>query len=201
MTPEQEIEIDLNSPKNYAGLGGATSDAVFMTSRGGNAYDRTFLESYVRPGPDLRNWVARSNYPVLGVVPTAGNEMSFYIQRRYGQPTTHLERMTLRTDGFTSVNGGYQGGELRTKPFRFTGRHLEMNYSTSAAGGVRVEIQNQDGQAIDGFSLSDCPTILGDQLDRVVAWESGSDVAALAGRTIRLRFQLKDADLFSIRFR
>ncbi|MFV1968159.1 MAG: hypothetical protein ACC628_22275 [Pirellulaceae bacterium] len=201
LTPEQEREIDLKNPNNYQHLGGATSDAVFMTSRGGNVYDRTFLESFIRPGSDLHNWVARANYPALGVVPTGPKEMSIYIQRRYGQPSTHIERLTLRIDGFVSVNAPYGGGELVTKPIRFEGRELEVNFSTGAAGGMRVEIQDADGKPIDGYGVDACPEIIGDQIDRVVAWKSGSDVSPLAGRAIRLRFVLKDADLYSIRFR
>ena len=42
------------------------SDAVLMTTRGGNEYDRTFLSSYIRPGIGARNWVLRTNYPALG---------------------------------------------------------------------------------------------------------------------------------------
>ncbi len=51
LTPEQERAIGLDSPDNYDG---APSDAVFMTRRGGDVYDRTFLESFIRPGMDLR---------------------------------------------------------------------------------------------------------------------------------------------------
>lgn len=47
----------------------------------------------------------------------------------------------------------------------------------------------------------DCPEVFGDQLERVVAWTSGPDLSALAGKPIRLRFTLKDADLYSLRFR
>jgi hypothetical protein len=43
--------------------------------------------------------------------------------------------------------------------------------------------------------------IYGDQLERVVTWKNGSDLSALAHRTIRLRFVLQDADLYSFRFR
>jgi hypothetical protein len=35
----------------------------------------------------------------------------------------------------------------------------------------------------------------------VVTWKSGSSVAALSGKPVRLRFVMKDADLYSIRFR
>ena len=63
LTDEQIKAMDLRNPRNYASLDEATSDAVFMSSRGGETYDRTFLESFIRPGGELQNWVARSNYP------------------------------------------------------------------------------------------------------------------------------------------
>ena len=43
--------------------------------------------------------------------------------------------------------------------------------------------------------------IVGDEIERVAAWENGADVSSLAGQPVRLRFVLKDADLYSIRFR
>lgn len=201
LTDEQVAAIDLENPRNYDGLKSEDSDAVLLTSRGGNLYDRTFLESFIRPGPDLRNWVARANYPALGVVPTGPTEMSLYIGRHYGQPSIFIERLTLRTDGFASAHASFRGGELITQPLQFSGRDLEVNLSTSAAGFLRVEIQDPEGKALDGFALNDCPEIIGDQIDRVVRWKNGSDVRALAGQPVRLRFALKDADLYAFRFR
>jgi hypothetical protein len=55
------------------------SDAVLLTSRGGNRYDRTFMEPFVRPGIGLQNWVSRTNYPAQNIVPTGKNEMSLYV--------------------------------------------------------------------------------------------------------------------------
>ena len=75
-----------------------------------------------------------------------------------------------------------------------------MNYSSSAAGGLRVELQTPAGKPIDGFALGDCPEIIGDRIDAAVSWKSGPDVGALAGKPVRLRFVLKDADLYSLRF-
>jgi hypothetical protein len=34
----------------------------------------------------------------------------------------------------------------------------------------------------------------------VVEWRGGSDLSSLAGQPIRLRFWLKDADLFALQF-
>ena len=87
-----------------------------------------------------------------------------------------------------------------TKPIVFSGHQLQLNLATSAAGGVRVEIQDQDGKPINGFVLKDCPEIFGDSINRTVTWQNGSDVKSLAGKTVRLRFQLKDADLYAFQF-
>lgn len=184
------------------GRGTHPSEGVLMTTRAGSKrYDRTFMEAFMQPGPGKSNWVARSNFPMWGIVETGPAEISFFVNRDYSQPTWHLRRYTLRTDGFASVHAPYSGGELITKLFRFDGRELELNVATSAAGGVRVEIQDQFGRPIDGYTLADASEFFGDDIAHVVAWESGTDVSSLAGRPIRLRFVMRDADLYSLRFR
>ena len=110
-----------------------------MTSRGGNEYDRTFMESFIRPGIGLNNWVSRTNYPALNVVQTSPTEMSIYVGEDYAQSTAHLHRYSLRLDGFTSLSTPYKGGEITTKLFTFSGNELEINYSTSAAGEIKIE--------------------------------------------------------------
>ena len=133
-----------------------TSDAVLFTTRGvGAQYDRTFLESFLRPGLGMENWVSRTNYPALNVVQTGPAEMSFYVNRNYGQPTSHLARYSLRLDGFSSLHAGAAGGEMRTRPVRFQGKELEINYSTSANGGIRIELQTPAGEPIPGYTLAD----------------------------------------------
>jgi hypothetical protein len=200
LTDDQVAQLKLEDKVNYTGLKADSSDAVLLTSRGGDSYDRTFLESLVRPGLDLENWTARSNYPARGVVPTGPAEMSMYVQRQYGQPGHSLERLTFRTDGFASVHADYSPGEFVTKPFTIEGSRLTLNLSTSAAGGVFVEIQDADGKSIPGYTFADCVELNTDDLSRVVAWKSGSDLSALAGKPVRLRFRLKDADLFALQF-
>ena len=180
------------------------SDAVLMTSRGGSKYDRTFMEAFVRPGVGLENWVSRSNYPALNIIQTGPQEMSLYVNQNYAQPTAALHRYSIRLDGLASVRAGRAGGELLTRPLSFAGEALELNFSTSAAGGVRVEIQREDGTAVEGYALDDCVEQIGNELDRRVTWKGDggatSDVSALAGEVLRLRFELVDADLFAIRF-
>ena len=111
-----------------------------------------------------------------------------------------MARYTLRPDGFVSVHADAAGGEFVTRPLTFTGKTLEINYSTSAAGTVRVEIQDAAGKPIPGFALADCPDIFGDRLEQIVEWKQGSDLGKLTGQPVRLRFVLSDADLYAIRF-
>lgn len=176
-----------------------TSDAVLLTSRGGNTYQRTFMTAFIAPGIGAENWVSRTNYPALNVVPTSPSEMSVYVNQNYGQPTSHLRRYTMRLDGFASVHADYDGGEMVTRPLKFAGSRLFLNFATSAAGGIRVEVQDEAGAPLPGFALADCQELIGNEIERAVAWKTAS-IASLAGRPVRLRFVMKDADLFALRF-
>ena len=123
---------------------------------------------------------------------TGDAEMSIFL--------TVGRRYTLRLDGFISVNALLAGGEFITKPFTFSGQQLEINYSTSAAGQMRIELQDAEGKPMTGFALDDCEPIWGDHIARIVKWKNAPDLAAHSGQPVRLRFEMSDADLFSIRF-
>lgn len=191
LTPEeaQSIRVDPGYFKD-------TSDAIMMTTRGGDSYQRAFLETFLRPGLGMENWVSRTNYPALHLLQTGPGEMSLYVNRNYGQPTAHLERYSLRLDGLASLHAGYEGGEMTTRPFVVTGEGLDINYSTSAAGSLRVQVEDAQGGVVDGFGFEDCREIIGDQISRAVTWRAAG-LASLRNKTVRLRFRLRDADLFS----
>ena len=176
------------------------SDGIFMTTRGGQRYDRTFMEGFINPGLGLENWTSRTNYPALNLVRTGPSEMSLYVGQNYGQPTSHLRRYSLRLDGFSALTAPYAGGEAMTKPFTFTGKELSLNFATSAAGGIRVEVQSPEGKALPGYSLDDAVETIGNEIERVVRWKGGTSVASLAGKPVRLRLAMKDARLYSLRF-
>lgn len=177
------------------------TDGVLITTRGGNSVDRTFLEAFMRPGLDPGNWVSRSILAARGIVPTGASEMSMYYEQHDGQPSKHLARFTMRYDGFASVHSPYEGGELITKPIAFSGEQLFLNCSTSAAGGLRIELQDVAGSPLPGYSLEDSIEFVGDSLEHVVSWKNGSGLEAISGQPIRIRFVMRDADLYSMQFR
>jgi len=204
--PELEArEMRAKASERY---GTALSETLLMASRDGVEFKR-WNEAFIRPGPEREGtWNYGHLYAAWFLVETksalegAPNELSFYASESYWTGNSSLlRRYTLRLDGFVSVQAPLSGGEVITKPLSFRGRHLEINFATSAAGSVRVEIQDLNGRPLPGFALDDCPAIFGDAIGRPVTWTKGSDVRAIAEQPVRLRFELKDADLYAFQFR
>jgi hypothetical protein len=208
--------LDERMARTAAGLKGGGSirygttvtDAVFMTSRDGVTFKR-WGEAFIRPGPRQRqSWVYGDNFVFWGMVETqsplddAPDEISLYATESYWEGTdTKVRRYASRVDGFVSVNAPLAGGEIVTRPLVFDGGNLVLNFETSGAGDIQVELQNAAGCPLPGYALCDCPPILGDSLRHVVRWAPhGGDVRALAGQPVRLRFVLRDADLYAFQF-
>jgi hypothetical protein len=176
------------------------NDALFMSSRDGIHWNR-FREAWVRPGLDELNWTERNNYPEWGIIETSPREWSLYISEHYRHASERprWRRLSIRPHGFVSVRADYGGGEFVTRPLTVGGRRLRLNFSTSAAGCVQVELQDAQGRPIPGFALKDMSPMYGDELDRIVSWQGGAELTALVGKAVRLRFALKDADVFGFR--
>ena len=187
-------------------FGTAITDGQFMTSRDGRTFHR-WDETFLRPGPERRdNWLYGDGYQNLGLLetaaedPTAPPELSIYVGEDEWKGPARLRRHTLRIDGFVAVHARRAPGELVTRPFVFRGRALSLNFATSAAGSLRVEIDDPMGRPVPGLARADCDEIFGDALDRAVTWRGSSDLGRLAGKPVRLRVVMSDADLFSFQF-
>lgn len=186
--------------------GAEVTDSLLMASRDGVTFHR-WDEAFLRPGPENEGrWIYGDNYQSYGLfetrpeTPGAPNEISLHFNEGSWRDESHrLRRYTIRLDGFVSLHGALAGGELVTKPLTFTGKKLVLNYATSAAGNVRVEIQNSDGTPIPGFSLNEADELFGDSTEQVVSWGGRTDVSA-ANKDVRLRFVVSDADVFSYQF-
>lgn len=202
-----DLEDRLARAKAHPRYGMALTDGLFMTSRDGVLF-HLWNEAWVRPGPRRHGaWVYGDNLIFWGLVETASplgdapNELSVYSTEDYWQGTSgSFRRLSLRIDGFVSLRAPFRGGEMTTKPIVFDGGNLSLNAATSGAGSIQVEVQDAAGQPIPGYALADCPEIFGDDLALVVRWRKGGDLRPLAGKPIRLRFVLRDADLYAFQF-
>ena len=189
-------------------FGAALTDGLFMGSRDRKTFLR-WNEPFIPPGPESHGrWFYGDNYQALGLFeiesdsPSDADEISFLVTENYCRaPGTIFRRFAIRKDGFVSVRADRNGGELTVVPLRFEGQHLQINFATSAAGSLRVQLEDWGGTAIPGYAMEDCDEVVGNSLDRIVSWQGLRDVSALAGELIRLRFHLCEADLFSFQFR
>ncbi|MEX1231457.1 MAG: hypothetical protein WEB58_14515 [Planctomycetaceae bacterium] len=197
MFPKRFMESRKPDPKwPYPGV----SDVVFMFSRDTVHWDRRFREAFIRPGLDQRNWHERAIEAGPTLVPTGPGEMSLYYMEHYRTDDVMIRRGVLREDGIASIHAKFAGGEFVTKPLVFQGNRLTINYSTSAAGSVQIELQDAAGNPIEGYTLADCGEVYGDEIAYLVKWKGSGDMSSLSGRKIRLKVAMKDADLFSFRF-
>ncbi len=183
------------------------TDTGFITSRDGKKF-KVWPQAFIRPGPSPQLWMYGFGYTAWGMVETKSNvpggpkELSFYVSDAGGWigPGNSLCRYTLRRDGFVSATAPLSGGWLLTKPIVFDGEQLKINFETSAAGSLQIEIQDAQGEPVPGFTLAECPSLFGNSTDYAVKWKSKAKPADLAGKPVRLRFVLKDADLYAFRF-
>lgn len=174
----------------------AVTDLVFMCSRDGQHFHR-YPQAYLTPGPESSvNWLYGDCFASWPLTET-GDTYSFYMNKNVmsGSPK-HLYRYELRKDGFACLMAEGDEKDLVTKPFVLEGSVLHLNMATSAFGYIYVKVLDADGNPLSGESME----IYGDSTDRAVYFADGSDFSGYAGKTIRLRFRIRDAKLYSMIF-
>ncbi len=177
-------------------------EPIVMASRDGRTFHRWNETVIPITAPKDRDG-NRCNYMTWGLLRLPGSEREYSVyatEAYYTGPDTRVRRFSYRVDGFVSVHASTQGGELLTHPLTFAGKTLVVNLATARQGRVRVGLEKIDGSPYDGFAVSDCAPLSVDSIAAKVTWRVGSDLSELAGKPVRLRFELRDADLYSFRF-
>ena len=198
---ERAPHILIGFPSRFRPEDGSQVAPVFMSSR-----DRLNFHRWpddVIPNSAPRDRAGnRSNYMAWGLLelPDHPGEYSvFATEAYYTGPDSRLRRFTYRKDGFVSLHAGKTKGEVFTRPLVPGKGRLRLNVKTGTGGWVKVEIRDAvSGAALKGFNLDQCAAIEGDSIDYKVRW-SGKSRAAPA-QPVRVRFVLKDADLYSFIF-
>ena len=108
--------------------------------------------------------------------------------------TSMLGLATLRRDGFVSLDADETEGYMLTKPLTLNGGELHLNLDASQ-GYVIVSVTDDTGAPLENYTSQ---RIVRDQLDVEVKFNHSLE--ALSGKEVRLRFQIRNASLYSYWF-
>ena len=100
-------------------------------------------------------------------------------------------------DRLVGLRAGDGGGELVTVPVP-GGRELHVNADASK-GQVSAELLDETGRILPGFERAACRPFDGDSLDHTIRWR-GQAAGASAGGSLRVRLNVRHAEVFSLWF-
>jgi len=120
---------------------------------------------------------------------------------------------TLPADRYLGMLAGMDLATLVTRPVVFSGSRLKIDLNASLTGGsasqiphkrnfdevdVRVGLLDEFGGKIDGFTVEQSRMLTRSGVQEA-SWD-GADVSSLQGRAVRLRFEYRNAALYSFQF-
>lgn len=191
--------ILIGFPTRYLPSEGQRVEPTFMSSRDGHTFHRWLDPVVPESAPEDRKG-NRSNYMTWGLLELPGkpDEYSVYAtEAYYTGPDTRVRRFTYRKDGYVAVTAKAQG-RLTTKAFLFDGKQLSVNAKVEEGGSLSVKLM-EHGTG-EGGVLIDSADITGDSIDHIVKWKSGEPVNRVAGKPVRLQFELNNAEVYSFQF-
>jgi len=108
-----------------------------------------------------------------------------------------IARASWPRDRLVALQAKDKAGTIETRPFKLEGRRLEVNVDAED-GWLQVEILDEAGKAIPGFSGKDAPEYEAvDNLRFKPAWKNHKDLSVLSGKVVRVRFRLRGARLYA----
>jgi hypothetical protein len=183
-------------------------DIQMAVSRDGVTFQRLERAPYIPLGLDGEP-DALSNYMAVGMLRSGDYLLQYYgaYAVTHGLPEAHqklpigcIAAVRQRLDGFVSADAAWADGELVTPPLVFAGKRLLLNLNAGAMGACQVGLQTASGVDIADFATEACDVLRGNSVATVVTWRGSSDVSALAGKPVRLRFAMRATKLFAFQF-
>ena len=194
--------------------GWVRADAELAYSRDGVRWQRIFPGEFILGRGEAGAWDSHLSIPVAPVVHQDRIRVYYWgenfpygsdlrkVQAGWVEQGERKQRATglatLRRDGFVSFEAGEQTGRLTTRNLRMSGNRLILN--ADVGGDLRVEILDTAGRPLSGFTSEACDPVSGDSLGHRVSWNGNTGLGGLRNRALRLRFQLRDGNLYAFQF-
>jgi len=104
---------------------------------------------------------------------------------------------TLRIDGFCSMRAGAEGGWLITRRAGLREPAVFINARTRPGGEITAELLDRRNRVVPGFSHAECRPFTGDAVRHELRWRGDRLPDERIAADTKIRFRLRDADLFS----
>jgi hypothetical protein len=191
--------IRYNSPGPHAppfveGFG-VQSDIRLMVSRDhGQSWERVGAEPVLSPSGDPSAWDALF-LKLADRLVVVEDEVRLYYSavglKPNGNSTVQIGLATWERDRFVALRAGEREGVLLTKPLVWPGGRLHVN-ANAERGTLALEVLGEDGAVL---AATDAP-LSGNVREAIPSWCSPGSLPS-AGEIVRLRFVLREGDLYS----
>lgn len=196
-------------PENHicAEHGIQKKNEVFLGySRDGFHFSRPSFQPFMAVNETKGAWNWGNMQSINGVPLIVGDSLYFYSSGRrlndiMWDSYTSTGLATLRRDGFVSMQAGakQKDGYLVTEKITFDGKFLFVN--ADIKGKLSVEVLDANGNPIEGFTRKECQSISkSDKTKMQITWKNHSDVSALIGKPLQLKFYVENGDLYAFWF-
>jgi hypothetical protein len=173
-------------------------------SRDGFHWHRPDRRAFIGPTKQRGDWERTYIEVPGGGFLVVGDYLYFYYSAYSGEAPTGPDLYAgaatgvafLRRAGFASMDANASGGTLTTRPVRFGGSHLFVNADVPD-GELRAEVLDVDGKVVAPFSLKNSVPLTANTTRQSLRWQGADDLRKIAGQVVRLRFHLKNGQLFS----
>jgi hypothetical protein len=182
---------------------GGSMDIELAISRDGINFQRPFRKPFFlprgAPGAFDSACVFTNTTPIV-----LDDEIRFYYGGYSGGATgdaEHVEKSgiglaTMRRDRFAGVRPIDKIGQITLKPIRFEKSEITINAEASK-GRIRVELLDEHGRRVRGYSSDDATPIEGDSLRHVVRWKDRT-LAQLPPGEYMPRIHCENAEVFAV---
>lgn len=189
--PENNVTAKLDIQKR--------NEVLIGYSRDGFHWSRPSHKPFIGVNPVDGAWNWGNVQSVAGMPIVDGDSLFFYVSGRrlskYSWDSySSVGLATLRRDGFVSMHTSDEGF-LTTRNVLFNGNYFFVN--ADVKGELKVELLDATGKPVPGFTKNDCIAMKTNSTKYLIKWKNTAAVAQLKNKQIRIKFYLKNSDLYS----
>ena len=190
-------DLDGNGTLEKCDVYGMGYTVLAWTRDGINWHRDRYTDKFLEPDPDPNAW-DHAHAWAGSCVPVGDEVYIYYGGYKYGHKI-YTDRQIgiakIKRDRYVAREAGDVPGIIRTPLVTLDFEEMTLNVDAKA-GEAKVQVLDENGNPVSGFTLDDCQPIRTDSLDAPVKF-TGHSLRELGGIPVHLEFSLTNARLFA----